>query len=257
MLSPGRFWKIRMQLFCQRYYDDDMLDKKEMNDFIDWISPEMVPVYYSQYTLEKVHSTLEMYDSTGKCFALEKTKDKKEYKYGRNAEQIVMDWTRVKELDAIGNLTLEQRKERSSLLEEMGKLLCTINIDDHVNSAHKKFEIEFKDYLEEQTKEADTFRATYEDFQKSQQDFIKALYKGASEAEIADIEAKHRIIQRAFLHEFRHMTEKRVTPLYESYKDYRPEELADFISIMENVIDRHQTAIIAIMGTDVAAYRKK
>jgi hypothetical protein len=173
------------------------------------------------------------------------------------AEQIIKDWTRVKEIDATGKPTTLELKEKSRLLEEIGNLLCVINIDERVEKAHNKFEKEFSDYFEEKSKDGDTFRATYEDFKKPQQNFIQALYKGVSPEDRADLEARHRVIQKAFLHGYRRMTEKRITPLYESYKDYRPEELADFISIMEDVIYRHQTAIITIMGTDAAAYRKK
>ena len=82
------------------------------------------------------------------------------------------------------------------------------------------------------------------------------MYKGVSGDEMAKLEARHRKIQTAFLHEFRRMTEKRITPLYESYKDYRPRELGDFITIMEKIIRRHEADLVAIMGTDVMAYRK-
>ncbi|MBQ7615198.1 MAG: hypothetical protein IJU77_09140 [Butyrivibrio sp.] len=133
--------------------------------------------------------------------------------------------------------------------------MSLIKIADIAATSAKTFERTCRDYFDEKSEEADLFRASYEEFKKSQKAYIDARFNDVSGDELSDLEAKHTEIQRKFIHSYRRMTEKRISPLYESYKDYRPEQLGDFISIMGDIIEKYEAHLIMVMGLDVIDYR--
>ena len=57
-----------------------------------------------------------------------------------------------------------------------------------------------------------------------------------------------------FLQIYRRMTEKRLRPIYDIYKDYTPKSLTTFVDAMEEILDKKRGALALLLGKDAVKF---
>ncbi len=205
--------------------------------------------------LQKMYSIGVKFDNYQKAVTEKDGTVHKEYLHGKKAEKVVAIWPRMKELHAIKKRSPQKNAEWEQLIKEAGQQITFMYIESKMSKNCKKMEEELADYFKDESAEGKEFNLSYQELRKVQEEYVNAKYEeNLSDKEMALLKQRRIDVNKRFLFAFRNMVEKRLRPVYDSVKDYRPTELNDFVSLMEDRILNNKKKVLAILKTDSVKY---
>ncbi len=251
-----------LDAFCDMY-EEDTLERNEIVQMSKLISPDLdlanyhnnrgeIPVFDSLSDSEKYHTWdyFDQIDVTEKDGTVHK-----EYLHGKKTEKVVAIWPRMKELHAIKKRSPQENAEWEQLIKEAGQQITFMYIESKMSKNCKKMEEELADYFKDESAEGKEFKLSYQELRKVQEEYVNAKYEeNLSDKEMVLLKQRRIDVNKRFLFAFRNMVEKRLRPVYDSVKDYRPTELNDFVSLMEDRILNNKKKVLAILKTDSVKY---
>ncbi|MBP3782068.1 MAG: hypothetical protein J6I68_02365 [Butyrivibrio sp.] len=249
-----------------KIYAEDAIENGELEKMKKQISSDLAPGSFYSISVDNMDSRLDKRQSTlsGGVFEKVTVKDQQgnehiESLYGEKAAYTEKLWDKILEMRDIKDLSPEQKKELRSLEVRVAKLASVIMTDSISSRASARFELEHQDYFEENTKDGELFRKAYSTQRELQKQYIEARYKAIrpdikQTEDLKALKEKRVKANNEFLQIYRRMTEKRLRPIYDIYKDYTPKSLTTFVDAMEEILDKKRGALALLLGKDAVKF---